>query len=145
MHSISETIRIDASPERVWEVLADLDSYPQWNPFIREAAGALVAGSRLTIKLFPGTGGRPSTFRPVVRVVRPGRELCWKGKVLVPGLLDGEHRFEIEADGGDACVVTQSERFTGLLVPLLGKTIERTTADFRALNQALRRRAEDGR
>ena len=46
MRTISAAIDIAATPQQVWAVLADLDSYPQWNPFIRSASGQLVcAGS----------------------------------------------------------------------------------------------------
>jgi uncharacterized protein YndB with AHSA1/START domain len=34
---ISATAQIDASPQYVWAILADLASYPQWNPLFREA------------------------------------------------------------------------------------------------------------
>ena len=37
-------VDIQASAERVWEVLTDLPAYPEWNPFIVQAAGRPLAG-----------------------------------------------------------------------------------------------------
>ena len=42
---ISATIEIAAAPEQVWAVLADLASYPEWNPVFREASGQVAVGS----------------------------------------------------------------------------------------------------
>jgi uncharacterized protein YndB with AHSA1/START domain len=39
MTEISATITIAAPPAQVWTTLADLASYPQWNPLFREASG----------------------------------------------------------------------------------------------------------
>ena len=47
---ISATIEIAAAPERVWEVLTDLASYPQWNPVFCEATGQVAVGERIKIK-----------------------------------------------------------------------------------------------
>ena len=44
MRAISAAVDIAATPRRVWAVLADLDAYPQWNPFIRSASGQLAEG-----------------------------------------------------------------------------------------------------
>jgi Polyketide cyclase / dehydrase and lipid transport len=35
MRTISASVDISASPQEVWAVLADLDSYGDWNPFIQ--------------------------------------------------------------------------------------------------------------
>jgi uncharacterized protein YndB with AHSA1/START domain len=35
VRTISATVDIAAPPDQVWDVLADLDGYPDWNPFSR--------------------------------------------------------------------------------------------------------------
>jgi hypothetical protein len=140
MRAISATIDIAATPQQVWAVLADLDSYPQWNPFIRSASGHLAEGTTLTLRLAPAQG-RAMTFRPKVLAVRPGELLRWIGRLVIPGIFDGTHQFALE-DVGGRTRLTQSETFRGLLVRFTGQTITQTEADFQALNQALKRRAE---
>jgi hypothetical protein len=142
MRTISNTADIAATPERVWDILADLSAYPEWNPFIRSASGRLAEGSRLTLRITPPEG-RAMTFRPTVLAAQPGRLLRWIGRLIVPGIFDGTHQFALE-DLGGRTRVTQSETFRGILVPFTGKTITRTEAGFRALNQALKERAERG-
>ena len=132
---------IDASPEAVWAVLSDLPSYPSWNPFIREASGQLAAGERLDLKMQP-EGGRAMRFRPTVLEAEPGRELRWRGRLVAPGVFDGEHRFAIEPTAGGSRLV-QEERFTGILVPLLAKGLrKRTLPAFEQMNEAVKERAE---
>jgi hypothetical protein len=132
---------IDASPEAVWAVLSDLPSYPSWNPFIREASGQLAAGERLDLTMQP-EGGRAMRFRPTVLEAEPGRELRWRGRLVAPGVFDGEHRFAIEPTAGGSRLV-QEERFTGILVPLLAKGLrKRTLPAFEQMNEAVKERAE---
>src|SRR5215469_12334444 len=49
--------------EEVWAVLADLDSYADWNPFIQSASGQLTEGATLIMRMVPSQG-RAMTFRP---------------------------------------------------------------------------------
>jgi hypothetical protein len=81
------------------------------------------------------------TFSPTVLAARPGKELRWRGRLLLPGIFDGEHCFELEERGG-TCVFRQLERFSGLLVPLLGGALDATERGFAAMNIALKRRVE---
>jgi hypothetical protein len=132
---------IDAAPEAVWAVLGDLPSYSEWNPFIRQARGTVAAGERLALELQP-TRGRAMRFRPTVRVAEPDRELRWVGRLLLPGLFDGEHRFTLEPVAGGTRLV-QEERFTGLLVPFLARSLRRgTLPGFELMNEALKQRVE---
>ena len=142
MRTISATVDIAAPPDQVWGVLADLDDYPAWNPFIQSASGQLAEGATLTLRMVPAQG-RAMTFRPRVLAVQPGVLLRWIGRLFMPGIFDGTHQFALEDLGGHTRL-TQSETFRGILVPFTGTTISRTEGDFRALNQALKQRAEDG-
>jgi hypothetical protein len=53
MKELHSEIEIDASAERVWDILTDFASYPQWNPFIRRIGGELEVGERLEVRLQP--------------------------------------------------------------------------------------------
>jgi len=102
MREIVTEIRIQASADTVWSILTDFGSYHNWNPFIQQAKGKAIVGQRLENR--PKVSkGRGVVFRPVVTKVVPGRELRWYGHLLIPGLSDGEHIFEIESSSRKAC------------------------------------------
>lgn len=141
-HHLHTEIDIDAPAEEVWAILVDLEHYPQWNPFIVEARGQVAVGQRLVNRLQP-PGGRAITFRPRITEVEPGRALEWLGRLGLPGVFDGRHRFELRPlpDGGTTLIHT--EWMTGLLVPVLRSSIDGSTrAGFEAMNAALKARAE---
>ena len=138
---LSHEIEIDAAPEAVWEALADTAGYAEWNPFIRRLHGELREGARLEVEIAP-PGGRAMTFRPTVLAAEPNRELRWLGRLLLPGLFDGEHRFRLEPLPGGRTRFVQSERFSGLLVRLLGKGLARTLLGFEQMNVALKAQVE---
>ena len=137
MKQILREIEIAATPEQVWSVLTDFGAYPQWNPFIRSIGGEAKVGQTLDVRI------NKMRFRPKVVSVAPGRELRWLGHLLVPGLFDGEHRFEIEPLAPGRVLFRQLERFTGAFVPLLWPLMGKSTAQgFEAMNHALKQRAE---
>ena len=142
MHEIRTEIEIAAAPERVWSILLDFRSHPEWNPFVRRIEGMAKAGNRLTVFIQPKEG-KGMTFRPIVQAVVPNRELRWLGRFLVPGLFDGEHYFRIEQLRQDRVRFIHGERFSGIFVPFAKSALETgTKAGFIAMNEALKARAE---
>jgi hypothetical protein len=139
---IATSVEIDAPPARVWEVLVDLPAYAEWNPFIVEAAGRVAVGETLSLRMaLPGRD--PMTIEPRLLAVEPARELRWKGRLLVPGLFDGEHSFVLTPLEGGRTRLDHSERFAGLLLPLAKPLIHDDTAEaFRLLDTALAQRSE---
>ena len=142
MHEIVSEIEIDASPQRVWSVLTDFASYPQWSAFIREVSGSATRGARLRVVLQP-PGGHAMTFRPTVLTADPARELRWLGRLGLPRVFDGEHSLELRPLPGERTQFVQSEEFRGLLVPLLARTLGRTQQGFESFNAALKKRVEE--
>ncbi len=134
-------INIDASAERVWEVLTDFEALPEWNPFLKRASGRLEEGQRIEIVLQP-PGRKATTFRPTLLRVDPDRELRWLGHVGIPGVFDGEHVFLIESRTPSRVHFIQRESFRGLLRPFLGNLLRDSERGFAAMNAALKSRAE---
>ncbi len=139
---LASTIDIDARPEQVWQVLTDFSAYPEWNPFIVRADGPAEVGGRLTVRMQP-VGARAVTLTPTVLEVSRDHRLRWLGRIAVPGILDAEHEFLLEARVGGGTRFRQNEQFRGLLAPLMARSLDRHTLPaFVAMNEALKRRAE---
>ncbi|MCY9783895.1 SRPBCC domain-containing protein [Nocardiopsis sp. EMB25] len=142
MHVIETRQSIDAAPERVWEALAALGRYREWNPVIVEADGAAAVGERIAFRMVLPGGGQ-SRHEPVITVAEPGRALCWEGTVGAAWLARAVHEFRL-APSGDGTVLIHRETFTGLLVPLVKGTLKRTEEGFVEMNRALKKLVESG-
>ena len=134
--------RIDASDADVWAVLTGFDAYPEWNPAIPEVVGEARVGAPLDV-IIEWPGLRRNRYRLEVTGVRPLRELRWLGRFGMAGLMDGDHRFVIEACADGGVRLVQAEDFSGLLIPLFAPWLRRNVLrGFEAVNAAVKRRAE---
>ena len=142
IHHLHTEIEIDAPPSVVWEILTDLPAYADWNPFVVESSGIVAQGERLTNRLQP-PGGRAMTFRPTVTEVVPERSFEWLGRLGLPRVFDGRHRFELHPVGDGRTRFVHTEDLRGLLVrPMRGSLDTGTLAGFTAMNLAIKARAE---
>ena len=141
MKELRASIDIQATPERVWDVLTDFASFSEWNPFITSLIGKAEPGAKLTVRIEP-PDGRAMTFKPTVLRADGAREFRWLGRLGLPRVFDGEHIFELQAHKGGTRFV-QREEFRGALVtPLLAWVGKSTEAGFKQMNEALKARAE---
>lgn len=142
MNTVSSTVEINATPEQVWAIFTDLPAHASWDPFITAISGPLVPGQKLNITIEP-PGGRPMSFKPTVTSVVENREVAWLGRLVMPGLFDGAHRFTLEPTQSGT-KLQQSESFSGLLVGLNRGMLQHTQQGFEQHNAALKRRVEEG-
>lgn len=134
---IRTEILINATPEKVWNVLTDFSSYPKWNPFVKKLEGEVAVGNQIKITL-PGMN-----FKPRVLKFETNKELRWLGHLLFKGLFDGEHIFILKDNQDGTTTFYHNEDFRGVLVPLFKKMVlEDSIQGFENMNQALKNRVE---
>jgi hypothetical protein len=138
---IRTEIEINASAEKVWQVLSDFESFPKWNPFVIKVLGKPKVGEILQIEVqLPES--RLLKFTPTVLKAEPNRELRWLGTMPL-NAFRGEHFYQIEKLGDDKIRFIHGEHFSGWMVGLiwlmLGKKIEK---GYGLMNEALKKQAE---
>ena len=143
MKEIYTQIEIKSSPGVVWRILTDFANYPSWNPFIPKAEGELREGAWLRIKIRP-PDRKAQDYRVKILKIEEAKEFRWLGHFHMPGLIDGEHLFEINPAGENTVQFVQREYFRGILVPLTWKSFLNTylRQGFEALNESLKNIAE---
>lgn len=138
---IKTEIVIQATPEKIWSILTDFENYPNWNPFISNIKGSVAMGNKIKISIHP-PGGKKMTFKPNVITKIDKKELSWRGKLLVGGLFDGEHKFELIDNKNGTVTFIQSEKFEGLFVGVF--SLKKTEDGFNQMNEKLKELVERG-
>lgn len=112
---------IRAEPSVVWARLTDASAYPTWNGTVTRLDGEIALGSRLAIEV-PIAPGR--VFRPRVVGWSPPERMEWRDG-FAP-MFRGTRTFELAPDEQGTRFVMR-ERFAGLMLPM----IRRSLPDFR--------------
>jgi hypothetical protein len=141
MKNIQTEILINTDITKVWDVLMNFDNYPKWNPFITSISGEPKLGSRLTVSIKP-PGGNGMTFKPNILTLEANKEFRWKGKLGINGIFDGEHYFILESVDKDITKFIHGEKFSGLLVTLVGKMLDKTQKGFQLMNESIKKECE---
>lgn len=136
---ITTSIVIRATAEKVWSVLTDFESYPNWNPFITSVSGKAEEGNTIRVKIEPPQA-KAMVFKPTILSKVENKELRWLGKLFIKGLFDGEHVFELSENGDGTTTFVQREKFSGILVSMVD--LENTKKGFEEMNKQLKEIAE---
>ncbi|HUG70818.1 MAG TPA: SRPBCC domain-containing protein [Pirellulaceae bacterium] len=131
------TITIDARAEVIWEVLADLPEYPAWEPNIEKVEGRIASGEKIKLftKLSPGRA-----FPVKVSDVEPPTKMTWTGGMPL-GLFKGVRTFTLSPSEA-GMEFRMREVFSGLMAPLILRSMPDLTESFEAFATALKARAE---
>ena len=131
-------VNIRARAEDIWALLTDASGFPRWNSTVTRIDGQIRDGQRLRIHV-PGT---TRTFAPRVSDVTPAQRMTWTGG-FAP-MFKGVRTFELQTLGEGSTGFSMAERFSGLMLPLVSRSLpdfgpvfERYALDLRTRQSAL--------
>ena len=135
-----ETATTIAAPqERVWAVLTNGDSYPQWNPEIVGIEGRLAPGARITARVRLGDGAIRRVPQRVVTFDAPSR-MEWVGG-LPFGLFIGRRTFTVTRVAGGT-EFRMHLHMSGPLASLILKSVGDRQPEIDRFSAALKTRVE---
>lgn len=138
MKRFAVTTSIRADSGKIWDILTDAPRYPAWNPTVSRVEGRIAAGERLVLHTAMNTG---RAFPVIVSRFEPAQRMVWTGGMPL-GLFKGERTFTLSKRADGAVDFTMREEFSGLLAPLIGRTIPDLQPAFDQFAEALKREAE---
>lgn len=128
---------IAASPERVWSRLTDADALVSGGLGVTKLEGSIAHGAQLKVWSEANPG---RAFAVRVSEFEPHQRMVWTGGLPL-GLFTGVRRFSL-TPMGDRTEFHMREEFSGLLAPLIGRTIPDLTPTFERFASGLARLAE---
>lgn len=138
---IQTEIEINASAEKVWQILSDFESFSTWNPFVIKVLGQPKVDEMLKIEVqLPES--MKLKFTPKVLVAEPNKELRWVGTMPL-NAFRGEHFYQIKSLDENRVRFIHGEHFSGWLVRLIWLMVGKQTENgYRIMNEALKKEAE---
>lgn len=134
-YHVSRTI--EAPILKVWSLLTDASTYGDWNPAVISIEGAIEQGE--TISLVSIVNPKRSFDLKVIEMDAPNWMVWSDGMPL--GLFRGDRTYEL-VETGSSTLFSMTEVYTGLLAPLITKTIPDMTESFAQFADGLKARAE---
>jgi hypothetical protein len=129
---------IDAPPAAIWAVLVDAPGYASWDSGLERIEGTIASGER--IKLYPEL--KPGRAFPVrVDDFEPEERMTWIGGMPL-GLFKGVRTFKLSPGRDGSTRFEMDERFSGPLLPLVGRSLPDFGPSFEQFARGLKERAE---
>jgi hypothetical protein len=119
MKSFATRTTIQATPEAIWRILSDAPGYPGWNSTVTRVDGRIALGEKVTVhaKVAPGRA-----FPVKVVVFDSPRRMVWSGGIPL-GLFKGERSYELRSMGAGGVEFAMREDYSGLMAPLITRSI----------------------
>lgn len=138
---IEHRIGVAAPAPLVWEALADLERWGEWNPLYPKVEGALRIGERLVLTERLSGQDQPPVAVTIVDWV-PNEQILWRSSALA-GFVKRLRFLELEALSKDGCVFSNGELWQGRYAAFAVRDKRRAYHEgFAALGEALKDRAE---
>ena len=143
MKTIETSIVIQASADRVWMILTDLENYVNWNPFIVYARGDLVTGQQLQLRRAADLTNIPR-YGTVIAIDADDRRLSWATRGITSRFLNTDYSFTVEHISTETTRFGQRQTLGGFIPAVLRRGgLNSRQSYMEAMNKALKRVAEN--
>ena len=138
MKTFATSTIIRAPSERIWSILTDASGYPSWNSTVERVVGTIAAGEKVTVhtKASPGRA-----FPLTVTEFAPSQRMVWTGGMPL-GLFKGARTYVLTPGAAGEVEFSMREEFSGLLAPLITRSIPDLQPDFDRFAADLKAQAE---
>ncbi len=141
MTIFSTHIDIDAPKEKVFQVVCDIEHYPDWHPSMKNIKGELELNRWIVLHM--GERNKRGVKVPViVSVLTENEKLEWQGSLFKKGALRKiflvRHAFYVEDLGNGRTRFTNEEEFYGVLSKPVNMMRGKFIPGYRQVNEALR-------
>ena len=126
--SVSHSRVVEKSPEQIWEVLTDVERWPDWWPGMEKATidPGWQPGASLALDL----RGQPKRGAGRLETADPGRAMSWTGK----GVLGSQVRTTIRLQSGSAGTqISLENKISGPQAILAKITGDKAFSDYQGL------------
>lgn len=135
---IASQIVIQQPIERVWQHFQCVPNYSKWNKLFRIAKYPASSDQFLDVE-FLGDEQQVVMHMQARLLKNDFAQLSWEGKVIRDGIFNGRHQFQFQALDAHSTLMTQTEDFQGIWVPLLNYFVIRPTQNnFDQMNQSFK-------
>lgn len=138
MKRFAAKVAIKARPEAIWSVLTNAADYVRWNSTVDKVDGEIALGKKVTVyaKASPGRA-----FPLTVAEFQPPLRMVWKGGMPL-GLFTGTRTYTLTPAEGGKTEFAMVEEFSGLMAPLITRSIPDLQPAFDAFAADLKKRVE---
>ena len=134
-------IIIDATPEQVWSVLTDTQSYKNWSAFLVDIQGKIRDGEKITAVFQTNPKKEKLTTIEHTISVTEGKEFFWAEKG--PGGIRDNHHFKVEsAENGKTKFIQSDEIMKGITWLAGGNLSKMYSEGYQAFNRKLKAEVE---
>jgi hypothetical protein len=137
-YAVSRTINADR--DKVWGLLTNATGYAEWNPAVIDIDGRIAAGEKIKLKSI--VNPKRTFTLSVKEFSAPGRMVWASGMPL--GLFTGARTFTLTPTADGSTEFAMKEEYTGLMAPLITKSIPDMTDSFEQFADGLKTAAEQG-
>lgn len=140
---VTTEIKISAPPEKVWNIITNVNEWQNWSPIIRKSNGVANLGTTLSIMMKGKTeeADGPQYNPTIIQLDKPSI-FHWRAYMVAGFIMTNDKIIKLEPTPSGTRLI-HKETFKGLLAPIFYEQMEKGIPPMlNSMNKALKELAE---